>query len=55
MKTKKAMGIFAHNALIAVLCVIWLIPIVWLLCMSFSASSSMNTSTFFPRQWSLEF
>ena len=55
MKSKKAFGIFSHNLLIAVLCVIWLIPIVWLLCMSFSSSPSMNTSTFFPKEWSLAF
>ena len=32
---------------------IWLIPIIWLLCTSFSAYSGMNTSTFFPKNWSI--
>ena len=39
--------------LIGVLAVIWLIPIVWLVCQSFSANPGINTSTFFPREWSL--
>ena len=43
-----------HNILIAILCVIWLIPIVWLVCMSFSANDGMDTSSFFPKQWSLD-
>ncbi len=41
-----------HNVLIGVLAFIWLIPIVWLLCTSFSSYSGMNTSTFFPEKWS---
>ena len=45
-------SIIGHNVIIAILAVIWLLPIVWLLCTSFSASSSMNTSTFFPEEWS---
>ena len=49
---KRNMKIFLHNAFIALLCVIWIIPIVWLVCTSFSAYSGMNTSTFFPEQWS---
>ena len=51
-KNRKILGIFGHNALIAILCVIWLIPIVWLVCTSFSAYPGMNTSTFFPAEWS---
>lgn len=43
-----------HNVLIAVLCVIWLIPIVWLVCMAFSADDFMYVSGFFPRQWSID-
>lgn len=43
-----------HNILIAVLCVIWLIPIVWLVCMSFSAKDGMDTSSFFPKLWSAD-
>lgn len=49
---KRGSRIFFHNLLLGVLCVIWIIPIVWLVCTSFSAYSGMNTSTFFPETWS---
>lgn len=52
MKSNRTSSIVLHNLLIAVLAFIWLIPIVWLLCTSFSAYSGMNTSTFFPKEWS---
>ena len=52
MKDSRTSTIVLHNVLIAVLAVIWLVPIVWLLCTSFSAYSGMITSTFFPEQWS---
>ena len=55
MKDKKLGSIISHNVLIAVLCFIWLIPIVWLVCMSFSAKPNMNTSTFFPQEWSVQY
>lgn len=50
--SKRFLKTGAHNLLIAVLCVIWIIPIVWLVCTSFSSYSGMNTSTFFPKEWS---
>ncbi len=53
MKSNRTSSILLHNALIAVLAFIWLIPIIWLVCTSFSAYSGMNTSTFFPKEWSL--
>lgn len=49
MKDSRTSSIVLHNLLIAVLAFIWLIPIIWLLCTSFSAYSGMNTSTFFRR------
>lgn len=49
---KRVLRLVPHNAFIALLCVIWIIPIVWLVCTSFSAYSGMNTSTFFPETWS---
>ena len=55
MKDKKLGSIISHNVLIAILCIIWLIPIVWLVCMSFSARPNMNTSTFFPQEWSTQY
>lgn len=53
MKGKKLAGKVLHNVFIAVLCFIWLIPIVWLVCTSFSDYPGPNTSTFFPANWSL--
>ncbi len=54
MKSNRTSSIVLHNVLIAVLAFIWLIPIVWLVCTSFSSFSGMNTSTFFPQEWSIK-
>ncbi|MDE6881012.1 MAG: ABC transporter permease subunit [Oscillospiraceae bacterium] len=48
----RKVGRVLYNVLIAALAIFWLIPIVWLVCTSFSAYSGMNTSTFFPESWS---
>lgn len=53
MKSNRTSSIVLHNLLIAVLAFIWLIPIIWLFCTSFSSYPGMNTSTFFPKEWSL--
>lgn len=53
MKSNRTSSIVGHNVLLGVLAFIWLIPIVWLVCTSFSSYSGMNTSTFFPQEWSL--
>ena len=53
MKGNRTSSIVLHNLLIAVLAFIWLIPIVWLVCTSFRSYSGMNTSTFFPKEWSV--
>lgn len=53
MKGNRTSSIVLHNLLIAVLALIWLVPIIWLACTSFSASNGMNTSTFFPEKWSI--
>lgn len=50
---KKKINVVLHNMLLAVLAVIWLVPIVWLVVTSFSAYTGMNTSTFFPENWSI--
>ncbi len=39
MKDSRTSSIVLHNLLIAVLAFIWLIPIIWLLCTSFSSVS----------------
>ena len=53
MKSNRTSSIVLHNVLIGVLAFIWLIPIVWLVCTSFSAFEGMNTNTFFPKEWSI--
>ena len=51
-QVKRAGRLLGHNAIIAILCVLWVLPVVWLVCTSFSSYSGMNTSTFFPKEWS---
>lgn len=53
MKGNRTSSIVLHNLLIAFLALIWLIPIVWLVCTSLSSYSGMNTKTFFPKEWSI--
>ncbi|MCI9079206.1 MAG: ABC transporter permease subunit [Lachnospiraceae bacterium] len=53
MKDKRTSTIIMHNVLIGVLAVIWLVPIVWLVCTSFSEYPGINVSTFFPKKWSI--
>ncbi|MCD8153152.1 MAG: ABC transporter permease subunit [Clostridiales bacterium] len=50
---KRNIKYFTHNLVLAILAFIWLIPIVWLVCTSFSDYDGMNTSTFFPKKWSI--
>ena len=50
---KKYIDITLRHLLLAFLAFIWLIPIAWLLVTSFSAYTGINTSTFFPKEWSL--
>ena len=50
---KKTYQIALHNLLLAVLAIFWLIPIIWLIVTSFSSYPGVNTSTFFPKEWSL--
>ncbi len=53
IKSRRATRVVAHNVLIGILAFFWLIPIIWLVCTSFNAYSGMNTSTFFPKEWSI--
>lgn len=50
---KKTIKVITHNLILLVLALIWLVPIVWLVVTSFSAYTGMNTTTFFPKEWSL--
>ena len=45
---------FLRHLLLFVLAFFWLVPIVWLVCTSFSAYPGINISHFFPEQWSIE-
>jgi arabinogalactan oligomer/maltooligosaccharide transport system permease protein len=40
-----------RHVFLAVLSFIWLIPIIWLVCSSFSEFKGMNISHFFPEKW----
>lgn len=42
--------IFRH-IFIAFLALVWLIPIIWLVCNSFSSYPGMNVKNFFPEEW----
>jgi len=53
MSPKKLGKYIGHNLVLLLLAVFWLIPIFWLVCTSFSGYSGMNTSTFFPKEWSI--
>ncbi len=55
MKDNRLSRIILHNVGLGILAFIWLIPIIWLLFTSFSANSEMNTSTFFPKEWSIKY
>lgn len=50
---RKYVNIVLKQVVLAVLALIWLVPIIWLVVTSFSAYNGLNTSTFFPSEWSL--
>lgn len=50
--TKGIRSVLRHVVL-AFLSIVWLIPIVWLLCTSFSEYPGINISHFFPEKWTL--
>jgi arabinogalactan oligomer/maltooligosaccharide transport system permease protein len=49
--TKRVIRPILRHAFLAVLSFIWLIPIMWLVCSSFSEFKGMNISHFFPTEW----
>lgn len=49
---KIAKSILRH-VFLAFLAIVWLIPIVWLVCTSFSAYPGINISHFFPEEWTI--
>ncbi len=50
---KKTVSMILRHVVLAFLAVVWLIPILWLVVTSFSAYKGINTSHFFPENWSL--
>ena len=45
--------VFAHLFL-AILAVIWLVPIVWVFAEPFNKNTAPYTSSFFPKEWTLD-
>ena len=52
MMKKVKLGL--RHVFIALLAFFWLIPIVWLVCTSFSSYPGINIRTFFPEEWTFE-
>lgn len=50
-KTSKSIG---RHLVLLFLSIIWLLPIVWLLCTSFSGYPGINISNFFPKEWTFD-
>lgn len=44
---------WGRHILLAVLAIIWLVPIIWLVLCSFSANNSMSATRFFPEEYTL--
>lgn len=51
--SRKIIKTILHHLLLAILAIIWLVPIFWLVVTSFSGYDGMNTSRFFPETWSI--
>lgn len=50
----KKVKLVLRHVFIALLAFFWLIPIVWLVCTSFSSYPGINIRTFFPEEWTFE-
>lgn len=51
---KKTISSIIRHLVLALLAVIWLVPILWLVVTSFSGYKGINTAHFFPESWSLD-
>ncbi|MBD5507023.1 MAG: ABC transporter permease subunit [Lachnospiraceae bacterium] len=51
---KKTVSMILRHVVLAFLAIVWLVPILWLVVTSFSAYKGINTSHFFPENWSLD-
>lgn len=54
MKRKRFYGTIGANLLIAVLAIIWLLPMVYIILRSFDANTALNTSNIIPQEWTLD-
>ena len=50
---KKTWNIIIRHVVLALLALIWLIPIVWLVATSLSATKGVSYQHFFPTRWTL--
>lgn len=51
---KKTIKLIIRHIVLALLAFVWLIPIIWLVVTSLSANKGIDTTHFFPEQWSLD-
>lgn len=54
MKIKKKLSVILKHLFLAVLAIIWLIPILWLVVTAFSGYKGINIAHFFPQTWSVD-
>jgi len=52
-KTKFTTGDVIRHTILTILAIIWLIPVIWMLCTSLSAFEGRNILRFFPQEWTL--
>ena len=53
-KIRRGVGSVLRHLVLAILAVVWLVPIVWLLVTSFSSYRGINITTFFPESYTLD-
>ncbi|MGN1148439.1 MAG: sugar ABC transporter permease [Lachnospiraceae bacterium] len=51
---RKSIRLVLRHLALAFMAFVWLIPIVWLVCTSFSGYPGINISHFFPEEWTLK-
>lgn len=54
LKTKRIVADTATHIFLAVMCLVWLIPFVWVLMQSFRAGKGQFVKTFFPTEYTLD-
>ncbi len=53
-KKRRIVGDIAAHLFLAALAIVWLIPIVWVFAESFNKNTAPYTSSFFPKEWTLD-